>query len=150
MKVLLPWNLWTEGSDYQWSWSLIPKLSPGKLLGHPASLCLPALKLLHPESSEPASLSHCCSSGGSGLPHPKVHRSSGPKGSQVLSFQSYFHRGPTTFQRAGTGLLFFSALPREWARGSWLPTTPSPHTPVPWREGLFLCRSLKFQRRDND
>lgn len=54
-EVLLPWNLLAKGRGYQWPWSLIPKPSLGKLLGHPAPSRLLPLVLLHLESSLPAS-----------------------------------------------------------------------------------------------
>lgn len=86
VEVLLPWSLLAKGRGSQQPWSLIPRPSPEKLLGHPASPPLSALVLLHLEISVPAFLLcldisipayllHLCCSGGSGL-SPKAHTSS--------------------------------------------------------------------------
>lgn len=51
VEVLLPWSLLAKGRGSQQPWSLIPRPSPEKLLGHPASPPLSALVLLHLEIS---------------------------------------------------------------------------------------------------
>lgn len=130
-----------KGSGSQQPLFLIPKPSPGKLLGHSASLCFPPLVLLHLEISILASLKLLWTPGLS----PHAHRS--PISYQRVPRCFHFRATSTenskqTFHPAEEpASSYFQPCPQGvGGRGVWLSQPPSSHIPALWREGIFLCQ----------